>query len=109
VTVPADIALVAELAAIRRALEEAADALLLDAEAGFRSLRAAPVDLPGVEAALSAVITGCGFADLLGQRLQLLGERLCGATETRPDAHLLNGPTATGLDQAAADRLFAGG
>lgn len=71
------------------------------------------------------IFTACSFQDITGQRiakvvrvLKELETRLAGLTglpaagpaaDTRPDAHLLNGPARTGegADQAAVDALFA--
>jgi hypothetical protein len=52
------------------------------------------------------VLQTCAFQDLVGQRLDRLAASATGRVEMRADGHLLSGPAARGLDQAAADRLM---
>lgn len=86
-----------------------------------------------IEAEVMTIFTACSFQDLTGQRttkvinvLRYIEQRIgaliglwgvgsddaAGApperTDRRPDAHLLNGPSADGIDQDAVDRLMAG-
>jgi hypothetical protein len=94
---------------IRHDLRDAATDVLSLTLTGMELIRRP--DLPATD--LAEVFTGlleasC-FQDLTGQKLDQLRAALTGHTDTRRDAALLNGPTAGrgGLDQDAADRLFA--
>jgi hypothetical protein len=56
------------------------------------------------------VMEACAFEDLANQRINKLEQRLSGASPPASgDARLMNGPAlhGHGLDQAAADALFA--
>lgn len=94
---------------IRKDLRNAATDVLSLTLSGMEQVRRP--DLPASE--LAEVFTGlleasC-FQDLTGQKLDQLRTALTGQVDTRRDAGLLNGPTSGrgGLDQDAADRLFA--
>ena len=106
-------AVMTELSACRVELENAADVLLAAAERGIRSMRDLnidPADCAPVMIAFAAVAEACAFHDLTCQRLQKV-ERLVNGGAVSSDAEgLLNGPAAKGqgLDQDAADALFAG-
>lgn len=97
-----------EIAALKAELEAACDALLSAAQTGLELAADTPVGGEAVGAMFAEILGLCSFQDLAGQRLDRLAASLTGgAKETRPDAHLLNGPaTGDGLDQAAADALF---
>lgn len=97
-----------EIEALKAELETACDALLSAAQTGLELAADTPVDGETVGAMFAEILVLCSFQDLAGQRLDRLAARLAGgAAETRPDAHLLNGPAnSDGLDQAAADTLF---
>lgn len=122
-----------ELDAIVAATEGATSAILEAAETmDGVATRVAALD-SGSDAAMSEaeiigeltaeIFTACSFQDITGQRISkvvavlkelerstsdLLGEYE-GAVDTRPDAHLLNGPAmeGEGIDQDAVDALFA--
>lgn len=98
----------AEIDALKAALADASDALLIRAEQGVIMIADNPIDKATVSEVFSEIIALCGFHDLAGQRLARISQALAGGSgDTRPDAHLLNGPAnAGGLDQAAADALF---
>jgi hypothetical protein len=98
----------AEIDALKAALEDVSDALMVRAEQGVIMTTDDPLDRATVAEVFAEIIALCGFYDLAGQRLARLSRALTGdAGDTRPDAHLLNGPAnAGGLDQAAADALF---
>ena len=89
-------------------------------------------DLDQVEAAAVDIFMACSFQDLTGQRIRKVVQALtyiekriialtvlwrgagregaaeAAAWDTRRDAHLLNGPSDTGLAQAAVDSLLHG-
>lgn len=105
----------AEIGDIRHILDQAVDQLLSAAEHGLTAVRASPPDLTTLEAVLTAMLQIASFQDLVDQRLT----RVYGLLQAQdvvkptpppppPDADLLNGPAlrGSGLDQAAADRLF---
>lgn len=103
------------IALIRADIEQAADMMLAAAEMGLRDVGSAregqTAALDRIERTLCAILEACAFQDLAGQRLSKL-EGAIGASGPLPDGEdpLLNGPAAPGqgLDQAAADALFAG-
>jgi hypothetical protein len=100
-------AALAEIEALKTSLDEACDQLMTQAESGLALASAQTVDPDRVAAAFSEILSLCSFQDLAGQRLSRLADLLGGASDARPDAHLLNGPAnAGGLDQSAADALF---
>ena len=97
-----------EIAALKAELEAACDALLSAAQSGLELSADTPVDGELVGSMFAEILGLCAFEDLAGQRLDRLAATLAGGAEDRrPDAHLLNGPADDGLDQAAADVLFA--
>lgn len=96
----------AEIAVIRDVLDTAAQTLLSLSERGLDLAQAQFVDAAAIEATFLEVLQTCAFQDLVGQRLDRLAASATGRVEARADAHLLNGPAARGLDQAAADRLM---
>lgn len=96
----------AEIAVIRDVLDTAAQTLLSLSERGLDLVQAPFVDAAAIEATFLEVLQACAFQDLVGQRLDRLAASATRRVETRTDAHLLNGPAAQGLDQAAADRLM---
>ena len=98
----------AEIEALKAALEDVCDAIMTRAEEGVVMTTDSPIDGATVAEVFSEIIALCGFQDLAGQRLSRLSQILAdGPEDTRPDARLLNGPAnAGGLDQAAADALF---
>ncbi len=104
------------IVAIRKDIEDAADALLSAAEQGLRRVQAAREGdlqaLDQVEAALCAILEACAFQDLAGQRLTNLSAAVAagGAGAPPPGDPLLNGPAAhgRGLGQADADALMNG-
>jgi len=96
----------AEIAVIRDVLDTAAQTLLSLSERGLDLAQAQFVDAAAIETTFLEVLQACAFQDLVGQRLERLAASATGQAETRADAHLLNGPAAQGLDQAAADRLM---
>lgn len=84
-----------------------------------------------IEAEVTNIFTACSFQDLTGQRttkvvnaLRYIEQRIltlmeiwgtdgvaaadlpAGPVDTRPDAHLLNGPSSDGVDQDEVDRLL---
>lgn len=86
-----------------------------------------------VEHEVMSIFTACSFQDLTGQRttkvvnaLRYIEQRImaimdiwgvdgvapadlpAGPVDARPDAHLLNGPSANGVDQDEVDRLLNG-
>ena len=98
----------AEIEALRSALGQACDALMAKIEIGL-SLAADPsADIHTASGVFSDMLSLCSFQDLAGQRLTRLAALISDApADTRPDAHLLNGPADTaGLSQGAADALF---
>ena len=99
-----------EIVEIRRVLEAAVEDLLRLAEHGAalaRSMAQSPTpDLGAVEPVFIGMMQACAFQDLVGQRLERLAGLLEQRRDARPDADLLNGPTRSGLDQGAADRLM---
>lgn len=92
-----------EIAGIRDELDRAADRLLGLAERGL--LEAGPAAAP----ILTEILEACAFGDLIGQRLTRLANTMSGAPDGRSDAHLLNGPSSSGLDQSAVDAAFSEG
>lgn len=96
----------AEIAVIRDVLDTAAQTLLSLSERGLDLAQARPVDAAAIETAFLEVLQTCAFQDLVGQRLDRLAASATGRVEMRADGHLLSGPAARGLDQAAADRLM---
>jgi hypothetical protein len=98
----------AEIDALKAALEDVCDAIMTRAEQGVIMATDDPIDKTTLAEIFAEIIALCGFHDLTGQRLTRLSQALAGDPgDTRPDAHLLNGPAnAGGLDQAAADALF---
>jgi hypothetical protein len=102
------VAALAEIEALQQALDDVCDQLMTQAEAGLALAADPGVESVQLTAIFSEILSLCGFQDLAGQRLNRLAAALSGATaDTRPDAHLLNGPAdAGGLDQSAADALF---
>lgn len=99
-----------EIVEIRRVLEAAVEDLLQLAEHGAalaRSMAQSKMPDPGaVEPVFIGMMQVCAFQDLVGQRLERLAGLLEQRRDARPDADLLNGPTRSGLDQGAADRLM---
>ncbi len=108
-----------EIGDIRHILDQAVDQLLSAAEHGLTAVRASPPDLTTLEAVLTAVLQIASFQDLVDQRLTRVYGLLQAQDVVKPtappppppsplDADLLNGPAlrGSGLDQAAADRLF---
>ena len=97
-----------EIEALKASLDEACDQLMTQAETGLTLASASPLDRDSLTAVFSEILSLCSFQDLAGQRLSRLADLLSGdAGDTRPDAHLLNGPANVGgLDQSAADALF---
>ena len=98
-----------EIEALKSELEAACDALLSAAQTGLELAADRPVDGEIVGGLFAEILSLCAFQDLAGQRLDRMARALAGgAADQRPDAHLLNGPAdGDGLDQAAADALFA--
>ena len=98
----------AEIEALKAALEDVADALLILAEQGLLIATEQPIDGESIAEVFSEIMALCSFQDLAGQRLSRLKDILCGGpADDRPDAQLLNGPANHGgLNQAAADALF---
>lgn len=98
-----------EIEALKTALDEVCDQLMAQAEAGLALTANPGADAAQLTPIFSEILSLCAFQDLAGQRLERLTAALSGASvDTRPDAHLLNGPAnAGGLDQSAADALFA--
>lgn len=102
------------VAEIRQELAAAAETLMGVYEAGVRDLaRVRDGDdaaLSRMEGSLSALLEVCAFEDLIGQRLtQLQSLPASASTACSGDDALLNGPArqGQGLDQAAADAVFA--
>lgn len=99
------------LADIRNDLEGAAARILSLTCAGMDLIRdPAATNKEALEAVFTGLLEACSFQDVASQRLDQLEAQLTDRTDTRPDNELLNGPASTGagLDQAAADLLFAG-
>jgi hypothetical protein len=98
-----------EIEALKTALDEVCDQLMVQAEAGLDLTANPSADATQLTAIFSEILSLCAFQDLAGQRLNRMAAALSGASiDTRPDAHLLNGPAnAGGLDQSSADALFA--
>ncbi|MEI6557932.1 MAG: protein phosphatase CheZ [Rhodospirillaceae bacterium] len=96
---------------------------------------AAPADIcADIENEISNIFTACSFQDLTGQRTTKVvnalryieqrvaammsiwgadsntraGGRVDGPVDNRPDAHLLNGPSDSGVNQDEIDRLLGG-
>lgn len=101
-------AMLDEIAALGRLLDDTAEALMTVAERGATLTVQQPLDAAALAAAFSDVLEFCAFQDLAGQRLQRLAAMMSGAAaDDRPDAALLHGPAnGNGLDQAQADALF---
>jgi hypothetical protein len=101
-------AALAEIEALSAALDEACDRLMTEAETGLALASQPTPDVARLSAVFAEVLSLCSFQDLAGQRLSRLANAIAGSTvDTRPDAHLLNGPADSGgLDQSAADALF---
>lgn len=97
-----------EIDALRGETEAAATQILDAAAVGLQLLATDPTPavVDRVREALRAITAACAFEDLAGQRLSRLRALLEGSLEADP---LLNGPAlpGSGLDQAAADALFA--
>jgi hypothetical protein len=99
---------VEEIACARAEVEAAVAALMDAVEHGQAALARTGTDPAPVAEALAVVLSTCVFGDLVEQRLARAERLLTGAAgDRRADAHLLNGPAAGGLDQSAADALFA--
>ena len=94
---------------IRIELQEAAAHILSQTFAGMDLMRHPVVDTTALEAVFVALMEASCFQDITGQRLDQLEDLLTGRIEVRPHGDLLNGPATnnTGLDQTAADLLFA--
>lgn len=104
----------AVLAQVRSEIEAAVGVFLDAASGGLRDLPAtAAGDAAAacrLEAHLLRILEACAFQDITGQRLdQLAGVLAPGPSPAAAGDPLLNGPAldGQGLDQAAADRLFA--
>lgn len=97
-----------DVSALGRLLDEAAEALMAAAEDGMNLARCEPIDRAAISAGFAGILQLCAFHDLAGQRLRRIAEMLSnGAADTRPDAALLHGPAnGDGLDQDQADALF---
>ena len=96
-----------EIETLKSELEAACDALLSAAQTGLELSEDTPVDGEAVALMFAEILGLCAFQDLAGQRLDRMSRAMLGgAADQRADAHLLNGPTRGGLDQAAADALF---
>lgn len=91
-----------ELAAARAVLDQAADRLLELAEEGLNA--EAGADLSPL---FHQLLEACSFNDLAGQRLARVSALLTQAQDTRPDAALMNGPGAHGLNQGQTDSLMS--
>lgn len=98
-----------EIEALRSELGLACDALLSAAQSGLEVSADIPVDGAIVGALFIEILALCAFHDLTSQRLDRLTAHIdCDAVDHRPDADILHGPAnGDGLDQAAADALFA--
>ncbi|HEY0832439.1 MAG TPA: hypothetical protein VGE72_00910 [Azospirillum sp.] len=106
---------------------------ILDVTAGLRQAGAPALLCDTLDTEVSGIFTACSFQDLTGQRttkvvnaLRYIEQRImaimdiwnldgvketdvvAGPVDTRPDAHLLNGPTDNGVDQDEIDRLLNG-
>lgn len=105
------VAIRAEVEAARVEIAMAADDILRAVDLGLAQARAArqgdPAALAALDGALCAVLQACAFQDLTGQRLAKALRLLDGGAAD--EGGLLNGPQlhGAGLDQAAADALFA--
>lgn len=97
-----------ELLALGRLLDEAAEGLMTAAEHGLALARCEPIDRAAMSAGFADILQLCAFHDLAGQRLRRIAVMLSnGTVDTRPDAALLHGPAnGDGLDQDRADALF---
>ncbi len=107
---------------------------ILEALPDLRAAGAATAACDLIEHEVMSIFTACSFQDLTGQRttkvvnaLRYIEQRIIAVMEiwgvggvapdalpaepadARPDAHLLNGPTAEGVDQEEVDRLLNGG
>ena len=126
-----------ELDAIVQSTERASFEILNAAERIMElttKLRAADAICSDLENEISNIFTACSFQDLTGQRttkvvnaLRYIEQRVTammsiwstegrghpgapieGPVDTRPDAHLLNGPSDNGVNQDDIDRLLGG-
>jgi len=101
-----------ELHAVRASVDTAAEAILSACERALARVRGSAADrdtaVKTVENDLHAIFAACAFQDIVGQRLSRL-EALLDQRAAWGDDPLLNGPALAGqgLDQAAADDLFA--
>ena len=101
-----------ELHAVRRNVDGAAEIILTTCERALARLNSSSVaqadGAKDMELDLHAIFAACAFQDIVGQRLSRL-EALLERRAAWGDDPLLNGPAMTGegLDQAAADDLFA--
>jgi hypothetical protein len=95
-----------DIAALRQDLDEAAVEILDHTLRGMALCEAAELDRTALRDVCSAILAACSFQDLAGQRLQRIEDNLLGKSDGRDDAHLLNGPSNGGPDQAAIDALF---
>lgn len=106
---------------------------IMEALPELRAAGGAPAACALIEHEVMEIFTACSFQDLTGQRttkvvnaLRYIEQRIlavmdiwglggvapadvpAGPVDTRPDAHLLNGPSADGVDQNEVDRLLNG-
>ena len=109
---------------------------ILEAVPDLRAAGAATAACDLIEHEVMSIFTACSFQDLTGQRttkvvnaLRYIEQRIlaimdiwnvegmegvkpadvpAGPVDARPDAHLLNGPSADGVDQDEVDRLLNG-
>ena len=106
---------------------------LMDLSGKLRAEGADPGLCAEIEGEVTNIFTACSFQDLTGQRtskvvnaLRYIEQRVNAmigiwgvdglenfaahheSTDKRPDAHLLNGPSADGVDQDEVDRLLNG-
>lgn len=101
-------AALADIEALRSALDEACDSLMTQAELGLSLASASNSEDPRICDVFAQIMSLCSFHDLASQRLSRLACEINGSpADRRAEAHLLNGPAnAGGLDQGAADALF---
>ncbi|HYD65059.1 protein phosphatase CheZ [Azospirillum sp.] len=106
---------------------------MLEVTAGLRQAGAPAALCDTLDAEVTNIFTACSFQDLTGQRttkvvnaLRYIEQRIMAImdiwsidgvkaselvaepVDARPDAHLLNGPTDSGVDQDEIDRLLNG-
>ncbi len=108
---------------------------MMDLTNKLRAAGAAAEICSEIENEISNIFTACSFQDLTGQRTtkvvnalryieqrvtammsiwgadagtRPLGGQIAGTEDTRPDAHLLNGPTDSGINHDDIDRLLGG-